>query len=102
MRNNKKIKTFEEAIDEIFAEQRQIMLEKQFDYGHENITAFGEMGCLVRSSDKISRLKNLLGKKQNPKNEALEDSWRDLLNYALIALMLRKGTFKLPLQYKGK
>lgn len=90
-------KTFEEALDEVMAELRELMINKQRDYGHRNIMDFGEYGVLVRANDKIARLKNLLGKKE-PKNEALEDSWRDLANYAIIALMLRKGTFTLPLK----
>lgn len=89
--------TFEEALDEVINELRELMINKQRDYGHRNIMDFGEYGVLVRANDKIARLKNLLGKKE-PKNEALEDSWRDLANYAIIALMLRKGTFTLPLK----
>lgn len=93
-----KLRTFEEAIDKIFAEQKAIMVKKQRDYGHENITSMGELGVLVRVNDKIARLKNLVIGKRKPKNEAIEDSWRDLLNYALIALMLRSGIFTLPLK----
>lgn len=93
-----KLKTFEGAIDKIFAEQKEIMVGKQRDYGHENITSMGELGILVRANDKIARLKNLVIGKRKPKNEVIEDSWRDLLNYALIALMLRSGIFTLPLK----
>lgn len=90
------VRTFEEALDEIMIELRELLIEKQRDYGHRNILDFGEYGVLVRANDKIARLKNLLGKKE-PKNESIDDSWRDLANYAIIALMLRKGTFTLPL-----
>ena len=76
------------------------MLKKQADYGYENILSFGELGVLVRANDKIARLKNLLTKKKDPENESVEDSWRDLLNYSLIALMLRRGSFRLPLKNK--
>ena len=89
--------TFEEAIDEVMGELRELMINKQRDYGHSNITDFGEYGVFVRLNDKVCRLKNLLGKKE-PKNESIEDSWRDTANYAIIALMLRKGTFTLPLK----
>ncbi len=94
--SKKRPETFEEAVGEVMAELRKLMINKQRDYGHRNIMDFGEYGVLVRANDKIARLKNLLGKKE-PKNEAIEDSWRDLANYAIIALMLRKGTFTLPL-----
>ena len=92
-----KIKTFDDAVNEVTSELKELMVRKQADYGHQNITDFGEYGVLVKANDKICRLKNLLGKKE-PKNESIEDSWIDLANYAIIALMLRKGTFTLPLK----
>ena len=89
--------TFEEAVDEVMGELRELMINKQRDYGHSNITDFGEYGVLVRLNDKVCRLKNLLGKKE-PKNESIDDSWMDIANYSIIALMLRKGIFTLPLE----
>lgn len=89
--------TFEEAVDEVMGELRELMINKQRDYGHSNINDFGEYGVLVRLNDKVCRLKNLLGKKE-PKNESIDDSWMDIANYSIIALMLRKGIFTLPLK----
>lgn len=94
---NKSVATFEDAFDLIVSELRELMIRKQRDYGHENITAFGEFGVLVRLNDKVARLRNLLAKGKKPQNESLEDSWRDIANYAIIALMLRRGIFTLPL-----
>lgn len=91
-------KTFQDGVDLVLNELRSVMLKKQADYGHRNITDFGELGCLVRANDKMSRLKNLLMSKQQPNNESIEDSWIDLANYAIIALMLRKRVFTLPLK----
>ena len=67
--------TFEEAVDEVMGELRELMINKQRDYGHSNITDFGEYGVLVRLNDKVCRLKNLLGNKKEPKNESIDDSW---------------------------
>ncbi|NPV80722.1 MAG: DUF1599 domain-containing protein [Firmicutes bacterium] len=89
--------TFEDAFDAIIAELRELMIKKQRDYGHENITAFGEFGVLVRLNDKVARLRNLLSKDKEPQNESIEDSWWDIANYAIIAQMLRRGIFTLPL-----
>jgi len=89
--------TFEEGIDSVLAELKALMLIKREDYGHRNITDFGEFGCLVRSNDKMNRLITLLNNKQEPKNESIEDSWIDLANYSIIALMLRRKIFELPL-----
>lgn len=93
-------KTFEEAVEQVFQEQKKLLISKQHDYGHSNITMTGEYGVLVRVSDKVSRLLNLLYQRV-PKHESLEDSWRDILNYAAIALMLRRGTFTNPLKKDG-
>lgn len=76
---------------------------KQRDYGHKNISEFGEYGVLVRCNDKIERLKNLygverdtdilLGSGPNPLNEPMEDNWKDLSIYAVIARLCRKGVW---------
>jgi len=76
--------------------------QKQHDYGPGNINAFGEMGVLVRASDKLARIKRLMEKevernskdgsyKELPMNEPIEDSWGDLHVYSAIALMVREG-----------
>jgi hypothetical protein len=70
---------------------------KQNDYGHGNILKFGSHGIVVRMSDKIERLKNLEAKGASPANESVMDSWRDLLGYAVIGIMLEMGTYTLPL-----
>jgi hypothetical protein len=92
-----KPKTFEEATYLTFAKCAELMIAKQHDYGHRNITDFGEFGVLVRLNDKVARLKNLYEKNREPKNESVSDSWADICNYAAISLMLREGIFTLPL-----
>jgi hypothetical protein len=77
----------------ICCENIQIMDKKQQDYGSNNISAFGEFGVLVRLNDKIERLKNL-NKMPSVKNEAIEDSYLDIANYAVIALMIRRNLWK--------
>lgn len=67
---------------------------KQRDYGSGNISKFGEFGVLVRATDKFSRLTNLLTNVREPSNEAIEDTWLDLSNYALIAVMCRRGDWR--------
>lgn len=69
--------------------------EKQHDYGVRNISEFGEFGVLIRCNDKMSRLKNLLKTNEDTeyKNEPIEDSWRDLAVYAIIARLCRKGVW---------
>jgi hypothetical protein len=75
----------------------QLLDQKQQDYGPGNIAAFGEIGVLVRSNDKIERLKNLwtTGRLQDGAvNESADDSWMDLSNYGLIAALVRKNLWR--------
>jgi len=90
-------KTFEEACQVMAETIADLVISKQHDYGHENILAFGEFGILVRTNDKVARLKNLINA-DHPRCEAKLDSWQDIAGYALIALMLNKGWFTLPLR----
>ena len=56
---------------------------------------------MVRLWDKVNRLKNLVWGNSRPKNESVEDTLTDVAGYAIIALMLRKGWFELPMQEGG-
>jgi len=91
---------FEDGLDEILSELRELMIKKQKDYGHDNILEFGELGVLVRANDKMARLKNLIQNDKEAQNESIEDSWKDLANYAIIALLLRRDKFENPLGRK--
>lgn len=77
-----------------------LMIRKQADYGLRNILRFGEKGVIVRSYDKYERLNNLLGKKDIPNFESIADTWLDMCNYAVIAVMLIRGYFELPFDYR--
>lgn len=74
--------------------------KKQSDYGSTNISSTGELGVMVRTQDKVSRLKNLLMKElkgsadSGAQNEPLEDSWKDMANYGVIGLLLRRGLWR--------
>ena len=67
---------------------------KMSDYGAGNISAFGELGVLVRVNDKIERLKNLQYKGTLPENESVDDSWNDISVYGVIAILLREGKWR--------
>ena len=68
----------------------KVLDEKQQDYGPDNITISGELGVIVRSQDKLCRLKHLLGK-ETVNNESVSDSWMDLANYGIIGYMVHNG-----------
>ena len=66
--------------------------QKRADYGSENIKKFGSQGVLVRVSDKVERLINLSRKGGEVNFESVEDTWRDIAGYAILALIeLREG-----------
>lgn len=74
-----------------------VLARKQYDYGHDNIVWGGIDGLIVRMHDKTARIRNLMSRGVDGQNESLQDSWLDVLGYALMGIMLSNGTFTLPL-----
>lgn len=73
-----------------------VLLNKQEDYGPLNISRApgGPLnGLRVRMFDKISRINNLIDSGNEPNNESLYDSFLDLANYSIIAMMVLDGTW---------
>ncbi len=76
----------------IALEIAELLDQKRADYGTENIKKFGSHGVLVRVSDKVERLINLSKRSNKPNFESVEDTWRDIAGYAILALIeLREG-----------
>jgi len=78
----------------------QLHLDKNQDYSPMNILATGMVGVVTRLWDKMARIMNLTGfdirtgtlrAPKQPKNESLEDSFLDMANYAVIALIMSHG-----------
>lgn len=94
--------TFEEAIAEVTGELRELMINKQRDYGHSNITDFGEYGVLVRLNDKVCRLKNLLGNKKQETKTGNRITKTGLYPYARQGSKYKGGVLALtPPKEKG-
>ena len=78
-------------------EQYETFCKKQFDYGQHNITLGMDMGdpdsrhlsitaIIIRINDKVQRLFNLvLRRKKAAQNEPVEDAFKDLSVYGIIA-----------------
>ena len=92
--------SFEEACYQVGFDIQRLVIDKQKDYGQENILAFGERGLVVRLWDKVSRLKNLVWNCKSAKNESITDTYRDIAGYAILAIMLERGWFTLPIKEK--
>jgi len=86
----------------ICIEQYLTFIKKQNDYGPANIAMNTHLeneqdlklsltGLTVRMNDKMSRLINLILKKNKPQNESIEDTFMDLSVYGKIALVVMHG-----------
>jgi hypothetical protein len=81
---------------EISDELSSLLISKHHDYGPKNISQApgGPInGLRVRMWDKMARINNLLDSNRHdaPAHESLEDSFRDLANYAIISILVLKG-----------
>ena len=86
-------------LDDILMELKVTMVQKHQDYGPYNIAHApgGAMnGLLVRMHDKMERLENLYfnRKTDTPNFESVEDTLKDLANYAIIGLMVQRGQWE--------
>lgn len=75
----------------------KVLVGKQRDYGHTNITKFNHLGLRVRMWDKLARLQNLQKRGGKATNESVRDTWLDIVGYSTIGLMLTLGWFGLDL-----
>jgi hypothetical protein len=85
---------FEEAVQQKFQHAKSVLLQKQKDYGPLNIALApgGPInGLRVRMHDKLARINHLVDSGATPENESLRDSFLDLANYAVIAMMVLDG-----------
>jgi hypothetical protein len=82
---------FEEAVQQKFQHAKHVLLSKHKDYGPKNIahSPGGPLnGLRVRMWDKFARINNLIDSKKNPQHESLRDSFLDMANYAIIAMLV--------------
>ena len=107
---NPVIKEIEDMYPEMTKEFKKIMREqyetfcvKQSNYGPDNIALgkdlskendrkLSQMGLFFRMNDKIQRMKQLvvIGAQDNV-GEAIEDTYKDLSVYAIIAQLVKSG-----------
>lgn len=64
---------------------------KQKDYGPHNIGLSQDAGIVTRMTDKFMRLHTLYNSGEEPNNESIDDTWQDVADYAIIALMCKRG-----------
>jgi len=83
--------SFPIEVASVFDELQELLLSKHKDYGPKNISQSpgGPLnGLRVRLWDKLARLNNLADKNTKPQHESLEDTFKDMANYAIIGLLV--------------
>lgn len=86
-------KETEALVANTLVEFYELWCHKYKSYGKHNIGKFGALGVLVRASDKLERLTQLLNKGIDDPlvDESINDTWRDLSIYALIGYLVQQG-----------
>jgi hypothetical protein len=91
IRKNNPSGEFNEAVQQKFQHAKAVLLQKHKDYGPKNISQSpgGPLnGLRVRMWDKFARINNLIDSGATPQNESLKDSFLDMANYAIIAMLV--------------
>jgi hypothetical protein len=91
IRNSNPNGAFEEAVQQKFQHAKSVLLSKHKDYGPTNISLSpgGPLnGLRVRMWDKFARINNLIDSGATPEHESLKDSFLDMANYAIIAMLV--------------
>ncbi len=83
-----------EEMEKILDEMNTLIRRKNEMYGDGNIDVIGQEGIIIRLKEKIERLKHLLEKKSNPREEPMEDTWKDIIGYGIIGLMVNRKKWK--------
>ena len=90
---------FSDEVRIVYDELMALMLSKHKDYGPKNVSESpgGALnGLRVRMHDKLARINNIYEHMEDtkgfqPKHESLEDSFKDMANYAIIGLLVLRG-----------
>ena len=85
---------FDNDVAEVTSGLFDLLIKKHKDYGPKNISQSpgGPLnGLRVRMWDKLARINNLVESGAKPENESLEDSFKDMANYAIIGLLVLQG-----------
>jgi hypothetical protein len=85
---------FVKAVGITYDEAERLLLKKHKDYGPKNISGSpggAVNGLRVRMHDKLARINHLYDSGATPENESLRDSFIDMANYAIIAMLVLDG-----------
>lgn len=100
--------TFEDEAMEVFDEAFDLMVARQKKYGPGNIEILGQYGVFTRMEDKMERIRRsfngqivngqiVLDEPVEHTDDTLDDADLDLMNYAAIRLIHRRGKWGKPM-----
>lgn len=83
------------AYEDLQKEIENLSKMKNADYGCNSLVEFGNMGILIRLSDKFDRMKSLYKQKKehepNVVDEKIEDTLKDIVNYSMYMILQERG-----------
>lgn len=95
--------TFQAAVTRQFDELEELLIRKHMNYGPKNILASPGsplMGLRVRIWDKLARINHMLDHNVDDRvGESLLETFGDLANYAIIARLVIRDEFGLPMEH---
>lgn len=83
------LEVFEKNVRAVFEDMTELLISKRRSYGPSNLLEDGGYGILIRASDKVGRLRTMYksGSYVNDDGDSLFDAWRDLIGYAVLAIL---------------
>ena len=83
------LEQFDRVLQMSLGDMRKLLVSKRDSYGPDNLTDFGDIGVLIRTWDKLKRLKHMheQGLDVTAVGEDAEDAWRDVVGYGLLMLV---------------
>ena len=96
--NKSKPTNFQEATEIMCDAMKLMIISKNHKYGKNNILKFGQQGIFMRDWDKICRLEEGIIKGKDLGEEGLMETWADNAGYSLVAMLLDKDWYKLPVE----
>ena len=89
---------FQEATEIMCDAMKLMIISKNHKYGKNNILKFGQQGIFMRDWDKICRLEEGIIKGKDLGEEGLMETWADNAGYSLVAMLLEKDWYELPVE----
>jgi len=91
-------RTFQEGTEILCDAMKLLLISKNHKYGKNNILKFGQKGIFMRDWDKICRLEEGIMKGVDLGEEGLLETWADNAGYSLVAMLLEKDWYELPVE----